>query len=380
MALSTVRNSSSSATRSADELRAGGLARREFLAYAAAAASLPWAARSFAAEVPKKPQPGAPKESDIHFPPGATMPTRLLGRTGVSVSLMGLGGFHLSLPESEQTAVRIVRMAIDHGVSFMDNCWDYANGESQRRMGRALRDGYRDKVFLMTKIDGRTRKAAEQQIDQCLRDLQTDTIDLLQIHEVIRMTDPERVFAQDGAMEALLAARKAGKIRFIGFTGHKSADIHLAMLKAASANGFTFDTVQMPLNVMDGHEDGFEKKVLPVLVERDIGVLGMKPFGSGLFLTSRPFKSRSVAPADCLHYAMSLPTSVVITGCDTVGVLKQGIDAAYRWKPRDEAWRRKLLAQTASAADDGLEKYKDTVMFDGTTQHPWWLDTASVGG
>jgi aryl-alcohol dehydrogenase-like predicted oxidoreductase len=334
---------------------------------------------AFGAEVPKAPQPGAPAPEDVTLPAGAEMPTRRLGRTGVRVSLVGLGGFHIGLPKDEQTSIRIVRFAVDHGVNFMDNCWDYNDGKSQARMGKALRDGYRAKVFLMTKIDGRTRQSAAQQIDQCLRALQTDVIDLVQIHEVIRMSDPERVFGPHGAIEALTAAQKAGKIRFIGFTGHKSPDIHLKMLSTAAAHGFTFDTVQMPINVMDAHYDSFERRVLPVLVKQDIGVLGMKPLGSGLFFQSKPLAERAVTATECLHYAMSRPTSVVITGCDTLGILKQGLDAAYRFKPAPEPQVEALLARTAAAAQVGAwEKYKTSEIFDGTAQHPWWLEKASL--
>jgi aryl-alcohol dehydrogenase-like predicted oxidoreductase len=308
------------------------------------------------------------------------MPTRPLGRTGVQVSMVGLGGYHIGM-HSQETAKRLVRTAVDHGVTFMDNCWDYNDGKSHVWMGRALGDGYRQRVFLMTKIDGRTRKAAADQIDQSLRDLRTDMIDLMQIHEVIRPNDAERSFEKDGAMEALLAARQAGKIRFIGFTGHKSPAIHLHMLETAAAHGFTFDTVQMPLNVMDAHFDSFERRVLPALVEKKIGVLGMKPFGSGLFLRSRPFVDGTVAPVECLRYAMSLPTSVVITGCDSLPVLMQAIDAAHRWKPLTDAEKKDLLARTAAAAHEGeWERYKTTGDFDGTAQNPHWLDTAVVKG
>lgn len=333
------------------------------------------------AEVPHKPQPGAPAPADIKLPAGGKMPMRRLGRTGVEVSLLGLGGYHIGLPQSDATATRIIRTAIDHGLTFLDNCWDYNDGKSQVRMGRALRDGYRQRAFLMTKIDGRTRAAAAAQIDQCLRALETDVIDLVQIHEVIRTSDPARVFGPDGAIEALVAARKAGKLRFIGFTGHKSPAIHLKMLETAAADGFTFDTVQMPVNVMDAHYDSFSRRVLPVLTARDIGVLGMKPLGSGLFLQSRPLAERAVTPADCLHYAMSLPTSVVITGCDTLGILMQGLDAAYRYKPLDTAGQSALLARTAPVATKGeWEKYKTTQSFDGTTHNPSWLESATLGG
>jgi len=236
-------------------------------------------------------------------------------------------------------------------------------------MGRALRDGYRQRVFLMTKIDGRTRAAAAAQIDQCLRAFGTDVIDLVQIHEVIRMSDPERVFGPDGAIEALVAAQKAGKLRFIGFTGHKSPDIHLKMLATAKTHGFSFDTVQMPLNVMDAHYQSFGARVVPEARKQEAGVLGMKPLGSGLFLQSRPFTEHAVTP------------TVVITGCDTLGILMQGLDAAYRWTPMTEPQKKSLLGRTAPVALAGeWEKYKTSGAFDGTAQHPWWLETASLKG
>src|ERR1044072_7015817 len=236
-------------------------------------------------------------------------------------------------------------------------------------MGNALRDGYRERVLLMTKIDGRTRKSAESQLEESLRRLGTDRIDLLQFHEIIRMDDPDGVFAEGGALAAVLAAKKAGKVRFIGFTGHKSPDIHLAMLKTAAAHRFRFDAVQMPLNVMDAHYDSFEHKVLPTLVERKIGVLGMKPMGSGIILDSK-----SATPTETLHYAMSLPTSVVITGCDSMRVLEQALEAAATFKPLSEADKSALLAKTAAVAKEGkYELYKTSHRFDATYTHPQWL-------
>src|ERR1035438_491420 len=204
---------------------------------------------------------------------------RTLGSTGQKVSAIGLGGFHIGNPVQESESLKIIRSAIDGGITFMDNCWDYHEGKSEVRMGKALRDGYRDKVFLMTKIDGRSKTGAAAQIEESLRRLQTDHVDLLQFHEIIRMDDPDRIFAPGGAMEAVLEAKKAGKIRYIGFTGHKSPSIHLKMLATADSHQFRFDTVQMPLNVMDAHYDSFEKNVLPVLVRHDVGVLGMKSMG-----------------------------------------------------------------------------------------------------
>src|ERR1041385_860873 len=181
------------------------------------------------------------------------IPYRRLGRTGEMVSLIGVGGYHLGRQADEQETIRIVRTALDNGVNFLDNCWDYNGGESEVRMGKALRDGYRKKAFLMTKVDGQLKELATRQIDESLRGLQTDHLDLLQFHEVIRPGDPGRIFGPSGSFEAVMAAKKAGKVRYIGFTGHKDPDIHLKMLDTAFAHGFTFDAVQMPLNVMDYH-------------------------------------------------------------------------------------------------------------------------------
>src|SRR6185503_3531574 len=242
----------------------------------------------------------------------SAMPTRVLGRTGIEVSLVGLGGWHLGFNYiDDELCTRIVRTAIDSGINFMDNCWDYNDGASEKRMGQALKDGYRERVFLMTKIDGRTRKDAAEQLDESLKRLQVDHIDLVQHHEILRYEDPHRIFDEQGANAALLAARDAGKIRFIGFTGHKDPRIHLYMLEVAKQNGFHFDTVQMPLNVMDAHFRSFEKLVLPELVKDDIGVLAMKTLANGTIL-----ESKTVTAIECLQYAMNLPTSVVITGCE----------------------------------------------------------------
>jgi uncharacterized protein len=298
-----------------------------------------------------------------------TVPTRVLGHTGEKVSMVGLGGYHLGMQSDEQESIRIIRSGLDSGITFLDNCWDYNNGQSEIRMGKALCDGYRQKAFLMTKIDGRTRQAATQQLEESLRRLQTDHIDLLQFHEVIRDTDPDRIFAKGGGMEAVLEAKKQGKVRYIGFTGHKSPDIHLKMLNTAFAHEFTFDAVQMPLNVMDAHYDSFEKKVLPVLVKHNIGVLGMKPMGDKIIL-----KSKTASPVECLHYAMNLPTSVVITGCDSLEILQQAIGAAKAFKPMSAGEVSSLLAKTAPAAAKGeFEEYKTTHNFDGTYQNPQWL-------
>jgi len=295
---------------------------------------------------------------------------RTLGRTGERVSAVGLGGFHIGKPElSESESIRIIRTALDQGMNFLDNCWDYNEGQSEIRMGKALRDGYRRRAFLMTKIDGRDKKSAARQIDESLQRLEADHVDLLQFHEIIRVDDPDRIFAPGGAIEAAREAQQAGKIRFIGFTGHKSPDVHLKMLETAARHRFRFDTVQLPLNVMDAHYESFEKNVLPVLVQNEIGVLGMKPMGDPFILASN-----TVTPVQCLHYAMSLPTSVVITGCDSMQILEQALHGARSFRPLTPGEIAGLLAKTAEAARYGnYELYKTTHRFDGTLHNPQWL-------
>jgi len=280
-----------------------------------------------------------------------------------------VGGFHLGETIDEALAVRIVRTALDAGITFLDNCWDYNDGHSEIRMGKALREGYRQRAFLMTKIDGQIKKAAAVQIDESLQRLQTDHIDLLQFHEVIRMTDPERIFAPGGGMEAALEAKKAGKVRYIGFTGHKNPAMHLHMLETAAMRQFHFDAVQMPLNAMDAHYESFGQKVLPVLVKNEIGVLGMKPMGSGLLL-----QSKTLSPVEFLHFAMNLPTSVVITGCQSVENVQQALYAARSFKPLNTTEVAALLARTEQSAREGqFEGYKTTNNFDGTAHNPQWL-------
>ena len=305
-------------------------------------------------------------ESTVH----AEMPYRTLGSRGVRVSAIGLGGWHLGFKKvDEQLSIRIVRDAIQRGINFMDNCWDYNDGASETRMGKALRDGYRNKVFLMTKIDGRSKKEAARQVEESLRRLQTDCIDLVQHHEILRYEDPHRIFDDDGANAALIEARKAGKLRYIGFTGHKDPRIHFYMLEVAKQRAFKFDTVQMPLNVMDAHYRSFEKLVLPELVKQNIGVLGMKSMGNGVIL-----KSNTVTAIECLHYALNLPTSVVITGVDSMEILEQAFEAARTFHPMSKAQVKSLLAKTAKAASRGeFELFKTTSIFDGTAYHPKWL-------
>ena len=298
------------------------------------------------------------------------MQYRILGRTGERVSAIGLGGWHLGLTHvDEPLSLRIVRRAIDEGITFLDNSWDYNGGASEVRVGKALRDGYRDKVFLMTKIDGRSKSEASRQLDESLRRLQTDHIDLVQHHEVLRFDDPHRIFDEEGSNAALIEARQAGKLRYIGFTGHKDPQIHLHMLDVASEHGFAFDAAQMPLNVMDAHYRSFGTLVVPELVQRGIGVLGMKSMGNGIIL-----RSNTVTAVECLRYALHLPTSVVITGCDNMQVLEQALHVGDTFQPMDQAEVDALLAKTKLAAARGeFELFKTTSLFDSTATNPAWL-------
>ncbi|HSE23230.1 MAG TPA: aldo/keto reductase [Pyrinomonadaceae bacterium] len=302
--------------------------------------------------------------------PSNEMTYRTLGSTGEEVSAIGLGGWHLGLKHvDEQLAFRIVRSAIDRGMTFMDNSWDYNEGVSEIRMGKALEDGYREKVFLMTKIDGRSKKEATRQLDDCLKRLKVDMIDLVQHHEIIRFEDPHRIFDKEGANAALVEARQAGKLRYIGFTGHKDPHIHLYMLRVAAEHQFKFDSVQMPLNVMDAHYRSFEKLVLPELVHENIGVLGMKCMGNGILL-----KSKKVKPMECLQYALNLPTSVVITGIDSMEILNQAFAATSTFKRLTSDEVEALLAKTREVAMSGeFEPFKTTSIFDATASHPEWL-------
>jgi predicted aldo/keto reductase-like oxidoreductase len=336
-----------------DDTIRSDLNRRDFVRLTTAAgAAVTVGAHAFSAEV---------RDGDMLM--------RTLGRTGEKVSAIGLGGFHIGEPKEEAEGIKIIRTAIDRGMTFMDNCWDYHDGGSEIRMGKALRDGYRSKVFLMTKIDGRSKANAAKQIEESLKRLQTDRIDLLQHHEVIRVEDPDRIFAEGGAQEAMIEAQKAGKIRYIGFTGHKDPFIHLRMLEVAREKGFRFDAVQMPLNVMDAHFRSFEKQVVPQLVKEGVGVLGMKPLGSGLILGSG-----TVTAKECLHYALNLPTSVVITGINKMEYVDQAIDAVRTFKPMDAAAVAALLGKTKQLAATGkYELFKTATRFDATALHPDWI-------
>jgi aryl-alcohol dehydrogenase-like predicted oxidoreductase len=221
----------------------------------------------------------------------------------------------------------------------------------------------------MTKVDGRTKEAATRQMEECLRRLQTDHIDLMQMHEIIRLEDPDRIFAVGGAMEAVVAAQQAGKIRYIGFTGHKDPLVHLRMLEIAAANQFRFDAVQLPLNVMDAHFRSFEHQVLPRLVQAEVGVLGMKALGDPFIL-----QSQTVTPIECLHYALNLPTSTVITGIDSMKILDQALEAAQTFTPMSQEAVAGVLARTAQAAATGkYELFKTSNRYDGTAKNPQWL-------
>lgn len=298
---------------------------------------------------------------------------RPLGRTGEHVSAIGLGGSHIAKPAVEEAeSIRLIHQAVDRGLTFMDNSWDYNQGQSEIRMGKALaQDGYRHKVFLMTKVDGRTKEAAKAQLETSLSRLKTDHVDLLQHHEVIRFEDPDRIFAEGGAMEAFVEAKREGKVRYIGFTGHKDPRVHLYMLAVATEHGFHFDTAQMPLNLMDAHFRSFARLVVPVLVRERVGVLGMKPMGgaSGVIL-----ESHTVTGLECLHYALNLPTSVVITGIDNQRALDQAFQAVRNFHLLGPEHVEALVAKTDSVAAAGkYELYKTSAHFDSTAHHPDWL-------
>ncbi len=314
--------------------------------------------------VPDLPTPESTRKGDMLY--------RKLGNTGETVSLVGLGGAHIGGP-AEDTAIKIVRRAIDSGITFMDNCWDYYDGDCELRMGKALKDGYRKKVFLMTKVDGRTKDAAAKQLDESLKRLQTDVIDLWQFHENIRMDDPDRFFAKGGAVEAFQDAKKAGKIRFIGFTGHKDPAVHLRMLAVAKQHNFHFDTCQMPLNVMDAHFRSFAHLVVPELLNVGTAPLAMKTLGGGILL-----RSNTLSATQCIQYAMNLPVATVICGIDSDKILDQALAAAQSFQPMTKDQVAALLAKTKDAAAQGaFELFKTSDRFDGTARNPKWMGLAS---
>ena len=340
--------------------------RRDFLRTAAAAGvaattgSLP--AESAAGQ-------GAKISGVVTRPESPEMQYRQLGTTGERVSAIGMGGFHLGKQKEASESIALVHAGVDGGITFLDNSWDYNDGLSEVRMGQALKNGYRQKVFLMTKIDGRTKKEYDKQLEQSMGRLGVDVIDLVQFHEVIRMEDPDRIFAAGGAIEAAVAAKAAGKIRYIGFTGHKDPAVHLRMLETAQKHGFHFDTVQMPINVMDAHFRSFTKQVMPVAIQQGIGVLAMKTFGDNFIL-----QSNTVKPVEALHYGLSQPVSVVITGIDAKDILEQALTAARTFKPMSGTEMASLLERTRVAASEGkFELFKMTNHFDSTAENPKWL-------
>ena len=316
-------------------------------------------------ELTMPPMPPTTRKGDMLY--------RTLGKTGAEVSLIGLGGFHIGKQPTEAESIKLIRAAIDRGVTFLDNSWDYNEGQSEIREGKALRDGYREKVFLMTKIDGRTKASAAKQIDESLQRLQTDHLDLLQLHEIIQVDAPDRIFAEGGAIEAVAEAKKAGKFRFIGFTGHKDPMVHLRMLEVAADHGFHFDTVQMPINIMDANFRSFQRHVMPVAIGQRLGVLAMKTFADHSVLDA-VLEHKLATPIELLHYSMSLPVSVVITGIDRPEILDQAIEAARTFQPLSQQQQDELRNRTKELALTGkYEKFKTTAQFDSTAKHPEWL-------
>lgn len=286
------------------------------------------------------------------------IPRRILGSTGEEVSILGLGGFHIGLEtQTEDEITKLIRTAVDNGINFLDNNWGYNNGRSEERMGKALLDGYRDKVFLMTKVDARDKAGALAQLDESLRRLKTDHVDLWQIHEIVYEIDPDLVSAPGGAIEALDEAKRMGKTRFVGFTGHKSPELHERMLGL-----YDFDTVQMPLNVMDAHFMSFVRNIVPKCIERKIGIIGMKPFGDHHIL-----QSGVVTPEEALGYSLSLPASVVVTGIDRMEILEQDLRIAKGFEGFSQEKIAEILAKTAPieiSGDGRYELYKTSMEFD----------------
>jgi uncharacterized protein len=306
-----------------------------------------------------KPKPSTRSGAGARPAAGAQVPKRELGKTGAQVSVLGVGGYHLGSTKDQQEATELVARAMDAGINFFDNCWDYHDGLSEERMGTALR-GKRDQAFLMTKVctHGRGKDVAMQMLEESLRRLQTDHLDLWQIHEVIYYNDPDLIFAPGGAAEALLAAKQQGKVRFVGFTGHKDTAIHLRML----AQGFPFDTVQMPLNAFDATFRSFETQVMPEANKRGIGVLGMKSLGgSGEMVTNG-----AITAQEGLRYAMSLPVGTTISGMDSLGVLEQNLEVARGFQPMSASEMQALRDRVKVYAADGrFELFKTTKKYDG---------------
>jgi len=346
--------------------------RRDFLKHAAAAAAVAGLENSSGQDVAAAQElQGGTAHSSLPLASVVNgIGRRKLGHSDVDVSIIGVGGYHLGLANvQEQDAIRIIRHALDEGINFLDNCWDYNAGVSEERMGKALKDGYRQKAFLMTKIDGRTGAEARKQIDESLRRLNTDSVDLLQIHEVIRMTDAEQAFQPGNVIDVLQQARKAGKIRFIGFTGHKSPEMHLNMIAAADRHNFQFDTVQMPVNALDDHFNSFGRLVIPVARRHNIAILGMKSLSNGAIL-----KTNTVTASEALRYAMSVPVTTTVCGCESLANLEEKISVARDFKPMTPQQKIAVLRKTASVGGEGkFEDYKNSHIYDGTFHNPQWL-------
>ena len=359
--------------------------RRHFLQGAALGASVAatgGASAATAANGSAPPNSGLPKtrpDDPAALPlvsnPGVRRGDMLYRKFGLhdrEISAIGIGGFHLGKKAvSEAEAIRLVHEAVDRGITFVDNCWDYNEGKSEKRVGKALsQGGYRDKVFLMSKMDGRTKAEAAKQIDESLRRMKTDHIDLIQHHEILRYDDPDRIFAEGGAMEAFADAKKAGKLSYIGFTGHKDPRIHLQMLEVAREHDFLFDSVQMPLNVMDAHFRSFGHLVLPYLVEHGIAALGMKSFADSVVLKS----GAPIQPIEYLQFSLNLPTSVVITGIESQRDLDQAFEAVKTFQPMDKPQVAELLSRSRPYALQGkYELFKTSATFDGTAKNAAWL-------
>lgn len=333
--------------------------RRKFIIQTSIGAAVGAAAGSIFLTKIKAMQNKSPVVTQGNIPISGEIPRRPLGRTGVQVSALGLGGAHLGSVQSESEAVRIVHEAIGAGVTFMDNAWEYSDGRCEAWMGKALQ-GRRDKVFLMTKVctHGRDRKVAMQQLEQSLQRLKTDYLDLWQVHEVIYDNDPDLHFAKDGVIEALDQAKREGKVRFVGFTGHKDPAIHLKMLQ----QGYAFDTCQLPLGCFDATFRSFEQQVLPELTRRGIAAIGMKSLsGNG-----NAIKQGVVTVADALRYAMSLPVATTVSGIDSLDVLRQNLNVAQGFTPMNPEEMQAIRSRYARYAADGrFELYKTSKQFDG---------------
>jgi aryl-alcohol dehydrogenase-like predicted oxidoreductase len=344
--------------------KAGITTRREFLGTAAAGAALAWAGSVLAAQ-------------DDGSATG--IPTRPLGRTGVRVSILCLGGWHIGragLDHGEKEAIHILHRALDEGITFWDNAWDYHDGYSEELMGKALK-GRRDRVFLMTKNCERDYQGSKKNLEDSLRRLQTDHIDLWQFHEIVYDNDPDWVL-EKGGLRAALDAQKEGKVRFIGFTGHKDPQIHLKMLRLVSrVPGFDWHTSQMPINIMDAHYRSFQNEVIPVCLERGIGVIGMKSLAGGYPRGRLPQEGIATAE-ECIRYALSLEISSLVCGIVTMEDLEQDIRIARNFKPMTASEMDALRARVRDEATDGRhELFKSTKVFDGPhhrKQHGFSVD------